>query len=391
MLHHALHTPSVAELLEAVDKIAREVVGPAAASVDAESRFPSESIGALRDGGFLGALVPAQYGGLGCSYADVAMMCTILGRHCGSSAMVFAMHQIQVACLVEHCQGVPHFDTVLREIALDGRLLASATTELGVGGDVRSSICAVERDGDRFRLEKNASVISYGDYVDDVLVTARKDGDAAASDQVLVHVQRPGLELTSNGTWDAFGMRGTCSIGYLLIATGDVAQIVPVPYSELSERTMLPVTHILWSSLWLGIADGALDKARIYVRAAARKNAGTVPLGARHLAVAQAKLEAMRGNIESAITEFDAVRREQEESPSLGFAIRMNDLKVTASTLVVEIVQTALLICGIAGFRNDTPFSLGRELRDAHSAALMVHNDRITEHNASLLCIAKDV
>jgi acyl-CoA dehydrogenase len=68
----------------------------------------------------------------------------------------------------------------------------------------------------------------------------------------------------------------------------------------------------------------------------------------------------------------------------------MNELKLSASTKVVEVVQAALLICGIAGYRNDTPFSLGRELRDAHSAALMVHNDRITEHNASLLCVAKE-
>jgi acyl-CoA dehydrogenase len=154
---------------------------------------------------------------------------------------------------------------------------------------------------------------------------------------------------------------------------------------------MLPVTHILWSSLWLGIADGALEKARVYVRAAARKNPGAVPPGARHLAAAQARLDAMRATIESALTEYEHVRGQADESPSLGFAIRMNDLKLSASTAVVEIVQAALFICGIAGYRNDTPYSLGRELRDAHSAALMVHNDRITEHNASLLCIAKDV
>jgi acyl-CoA dehydrogenase len=48
-------------------------------------------------------------------------------------------------------------------------------------------------------------------------------------------------------------------------------------------------------------------------------------------------------------------------------------------------------VCGIMGFKNDTPFSVGRHLRDAMSASLMVANERIHQTNASLLLIAKDV
>ena len=43
------------------------------------------------------------------------------------------------------------------------------------------------------------------------------------------------------------------------------------------------------------------------------------------------------------------------------------------------------------GFKNDTPFSVGRNLRDAMSGALMIANERIHETNAGLLLIAKDV
>ena len=46
---------------------------------------------------------------------------------------------------------------------------------------------------------------------------------------------------------------------------------------------------------------------------------------------------------------------------------------------------------GIVGFKNDTPFSVGRHLRDSMSASLMVANERIHQTNASLLLIAKDV
>ena len=36
-----------------------------------------------------------------------------------------------------------------------------------------------------------------------------------------------------------------------------------------------------------------------------------------------------------------------------------------------------MLICGMSGYRIDSKFSLGRLLRDAYGAALMINNDRI--------------
>jgi acyl-CoA dehydrogenase len=49
-----------------------------------------------------------------------------------------------------------------------------------------------------------------------------------------------------------------------------------------------------------------------------------------------------------------------------------------------------MLICGIAAYRNDSHISLGRHLRDAYGAALMVNNDRIMTHNATLLLAHKE-
>ena len=76
----------------------------------------------------------------------MAQICELLGHYCGSTAMVFAMHQIQVACIVHHARGSVYFDEFLRQLVDRQHLIASATTELGVGGDLRSSICAVDVD-----------------------------------------------------------------------------------------------------------------------------------------------------------------------------------------------------------------------------------------------------
>jgi acyl-CoA dehydrogenase len=55
-----------------------------------------------------------------------------------------------------------------------------------------------------------------------------------------------------------------------------------------------------------------------------------------------------------------------------------------------EIVARALGVCGISGYRCDSPYSLGRHLRDAHSAALMISNDRVLAANAAMLLVHKD-
>jgi len=57
---------------------------------------------------------------------------------------------------------------------------------------------------------------------------------------------------------------------------------------------------------------------------------------------------------------------------------------------VVDIVGRAMLICGIAGYRNDSKFSLARQLRDAYGAALMVNNDRILGQTALMQVASRD-
>lgn len=375
-------------LAETGRQIAEQVAAAHADEVDANARFPKESIEALRAEKMMGALIPSELGGLGASLDDVGEAITELGRHCASSAMVFAMHQIQVACLVRHGRS-PFLRSFLRRVADEQLLLASATTEIGIGGNTRMSSCAVEPVADGFRLRKQAPVISYGQYADAVLVTARKSPDSASNDQVLVVCPSPDLVLSETSGWDTMGFRGTCSLGFLLEATGPMSHILDDPYADISARTMLPVSHIVWTSLWLGIAQGAETKARSYIQAEARKKAGTMPPGALRLAELHSMLQQLAESVRGLRRHYVEVADDEDETTSIGFAVQMNTLKVSASTLVVDIVGRAMLICGISGYRHDSQYSLARALRDAYGAALMVNNDRINNNNAQLLLVQR--
>ena len=238
-------------------------------------------------------------------------------------------------------------------------------------------------------VAKNAPVISYGEHADLVLITARRDADSAPSDQVLVAAARDELSLERTGTWDTLGLRGTCSFGYQLGADVPAAGVLPVPYDEISTETMLPVSHILWAAVWLGMARAAGDTARASVRAAARKAIGTVPPAATPLVALVAEVATLQTLVDSAARDFDALADDREALGAVESAIRMNTLKVLASNAVADIVARALSITGIAGFRNDGPYSVARLFRDAQGAAVMVHNDRITANTAQLLLVSK--
>jgi acyl-CoA dehydrogenase len=370
-----------------------EVAAQHADEVDKQARFPVETINALREAQALSAAVPRELGGQGCGMRELAAMCATLAGACGSSAMVLAMHHIQVACLVRHGLSSPALRQYLKDLVAHQYLLGSMTSEVGTQGDTRSSICAVERVNGRFTLHKDATTASYCAYADAILVTCRREPQAAASDQVLVLVRREDITLRQTTSWDTMGMRGTCSPGFRLEAGGDAQYVVPGSFADSSAQTMVPYSHILWASLWWGIAADAVAKAGRFVRGEARKNPGTVPPGAARLAEASAQLQALRHNWLALAAEFDELGRRADgpqELLSLGWALKMNNLKVTASEAAPQIVHKALQIIGVLGFKNDSKFSVTRQYRDALSASLMISNDRIVGKSASMLLVFKD-
>ncbi|WP_028220981.1 acyl-CoA dehydrogenase family protein [Paraburkholderia oxyphila] len=377
---------------EAAQRAAR-VAAQYADHVDREARFPVEAFDALKAERLLSAMVPERFGGAGLSLAEVAAICETLAHGCASTAMVYAMHQIQVACIMEHGAQEPWHQQVLAQLVEQQWLLASATSEENIGGSMRTSACAVEVIDGRFSIEKMAPTISYGAHADGILVTARRTAESPASDQVLIVTLLGDLELEKRGTWDSMGMRGTCSEGFRLLAEGHAEQILPTPFAEIADRTMLPVSHTLWAAVWTGVAADAVNRAQAFFRAQARAKPGSVPPAGMRLAEAVGLLQMMQARLSVALDAAQAAHDAREAnhdadaplSAQLHYASDMNTLKTSISSTALLVVQEVLMICGMAGYKNGTEYSVGRHLRDLHSAPLMINNDRIAQNTASLL------
>jgi len=363
-----------------------------AVAVDRDSRFPAEAIAAARSERLLGVAVPCELGGEGAGIAAVVDVCYALGRACASTAMIYAMHQASVACLARHGRTSAWHQLLLRRLCNEQLLLASSTTEGRGGGDVRRSAAPIERSGSRIALERQATVISYGKAANGVVTVARRSADAASSDQVLVAFLNEDYTLEQLGGWNALGMRGTCSEGFKLVASGSIDQILPVSYDKIHAQTMMPVAHLAWSGAWTGIATSAVERARAFVRKSTFRADGPPPPAAAHLTRANASLRTLRSLIATALRRFEAAAGDPPTLESVEFQTGMNLLKVNASELAVAAVMSAMQACGLAGYRNDSEFSIGQHLRDILSSPIMISNDRILANiaAASLLTGAPD-
>jgi acyl-CoA dehydrogenase len=387
-----IQLPEAASWRDAMRRVATKVAAPNAAEADRAATFPAPTFEALRQAGLLGLMVPKSLGGQELELRKIANLCAILAGACGASGMIYAMHQIKLSSLVAHGMETDYHRALMRDVASRQLLIASSTTEAGIGGDMRVSNCAIETDGERVSLIKQASVLSYATEADIIMATARRNPSSAGSDQVLIALRREDYQLERTGEWNTLGMRGTCSEGFLLTAAAGADQIFPKPFHEIAVQSMLATAHVLWASVWFGIATDALARAHASVRATARRMpadfAGPLP-GATRLAEATARLQTFKATVVAHIERFEKAKHNEDDLSSMNFAIEMNNLKVMASTMAVDIVREALMVTGIAGYRNDGPFSVGRHLRDVLSAPLMVANDRILANTAGLVVASR--
>ena len=369
--------------LTARARAAADVAGANATAVDAEARFPSEAFAELRKQRLLGIQVPQALDGESATIAEIADVCYILGQSCSSTGLIYAMHQIKMACIVRHFKNNAAHERILRRVAAEQLLMASSTTEGQAGGNVRSSEAAVEHDGAQVTLERKATVISYAVEADGIVTTARRAADAPGNDQVLLVLLKSDYTLERLQVWDTLGMRGTHSEGFTLRARAAAGQILPEPYERIHAQTMVPFAHLLWGSVWAGIAAAAAAKAQAFVRHVVRQSNGQTPPGAAHFTQAVSTLRMLRGVLATSLRSYESIMTDEKAISSLEFQAMITLTKVQVSELAVTTVLTALRACGLSGYRNDTEFTIGRLLRDVLSAPIMISNDRILTNLAT--------
>jgi acyl-CoA dehydrogenase len=145
---------------------------------------------------------------------------------------------------------------------------------------------------------------------------------------------------------------------------------------------MVPFAHLLWGSVWTGIAASATARAQAFVRNAMR-HSGQLPPGAPQFTRALASLRTLRGMLATSLRRYEQLMNDPQALAALDFQTLITLTKVEASELAAQTVMSAMRACGLSGYRNDSEYSIGRHLRDVLSSPIMINNDRILANLAT--------
>ena len=366
-----------------------DVAARFADDVDRGERPPVEAVTAMKEQRLLSLSVPTEYGGEGASMLELSEVATTIGAADANAGMIFAMHHSQALPLWRHGSRAGVRATIGKVVSEEW-LLGSATTERGIGGDARNSSCALEYPAPgRVRLVKDAPVVSYGRVADAILVTGRASLDAPSSDQRMLICAKGDYTLEQTSTWHGLGLRGTASDGFIITAETSDDMLLDDAYGTISAHTALPAAHLLWASVWLGIATATADEARATVRRQARSTVGFPPPGQLRLAELLVGLQALADSVRHSCQRFDQAGMDGSVLGSVSFALAMNAVKISSADAVVDLVLKAMRIVGIAGYRTDTPQTLSRQVRDALAAPIQISNDRLLINDAPLSLLGR--
>ncbi|MFG3015667.1 acyl-CoA dehydrogenase family protein [Streptomyces cinerochromogenes] len=357
------------------------VLAQHAAAVDVEAMFPNASVGALREAGLFGLLVPTEHGGMGGNIRDLVEVSAVLAGGCLSTAMIWAMHCQQVDVIVRHASERLRAE-LLPRIGKEGYYLASVTTEPTKGGHLLTATSALLAEEDELLVRREAPVVTGGEHADGFLVTMRSAPDAPPNRVTLVHLDRSQVDAQVVRSWDSMGMRATKSVGMRLSGAAAGYQVIGPPggFRQVAVDSMIPVGHLTWSACWLGTARTALDSVIALIRS--RQRPGSIApdsdLVRHRLARSRIDLELAGAYL---LRIRDEVLQRRDAGASLddrSFQIRVDTLKVACSELTFSAVDRLVQLGGaMTGYQRNGPVPLERHFRDLRSASLNHSNDRL--------------
>lgn len=365
------------EALRIATELAQSFADEASAR-DADRLLPHDQVKALKDSGLLALSVPAEYGGLDAPAAVVAEVFRLLGHADGSLAQIPHSHYTFLEAL--RLQGTDEQKAFFYGLVLDGALFANAQSERGPHPiDVDTTVLVPQADGDH--VLSGRKFYSTGALFADWLIVRASLSDGtgdvptSSTPKAIAFVPRDAAGLEVVDDWDGMGQRTTASGTVTLDAVPVPAGHV-VPFSPIFGQPTVYGAHaqLLHAAMDVGIATGALDegvrqaaKARPHFEAKVSSSAEdpTVINIAGELTVTVRGAQAL---LAEAARQVDAARANLTEDTSAAASIAVAVAKVAAVRASLEATSALFDLGGTRSASGSA--NLSRYWRDARTHTL---------------------
>ena len=157
---------------------AEKELGPIAAEIDRECRFPAEVVAQMGELGLMGIYISDDYGGAGADMLSYALAVEEISRVCASTGVTLSAHTSLA------CDPIASFGTeeqkkkYLTPLASGEKLGCLALTEPGAGSDAGGGLVTADREGDEYIINGTKNFITNGETADIAIVMAKTDKTA---------------------------------------------------------------------------------------------------------------------------------------------------------------------------------------------------------------------
>ncbi len=353
-------------LREAVRSLAEAKIAPFAAEVDEQARFPQEALDALVASELHAVHVPEAFGGAGADALSTVIVIEEVARVCASSSLIPAVNKLgSMPVMLSGSQELKA--KYLAPLAAGGAMFSYCLSEPDAGSDAGGMKTRAVREGDEWVLNGVKRWITNAGVSEYYTVMAVTDPEKGTRGGVSAFVVEKGDAGVSFGAPEKkLGIKGspTREVYFDAVRIPGDRIIGEVGSGFATAMRTLDHTRITIAAQALGIAQGALDYAKGYVRE--RKQFGK-PIGDFQgvqfmLADMAMKLEAARQLTYAAAAASERVMlgstSEAEQLTFYGAAA-----KCFASDAAMDITTDAVQLLGGYGYTRDYP--LERMMRDA--------------------------
>jgi len=349
------------ELLALRDVVARfsdERVAPHAQAWDREGGYADTMVSALGEHGFLGALVPEEYGGGGGTYLSLAVILEELARGDGGLALAVEAHNALASMHILLAGGEEQKKRFLPPLASGQHLGCWCLTEPGAGTDAAALTASASRDGDEWVLNGSKQFITNGARAGTYVVIARTDPERGREGISAFLVERGTPGLTTGALESKLGMRSSDTVAvHLEDVRVPASQLLGIPGHAFDDaKAVLEGGRVMISAVSLGLAQAAVDRSVAYANE--RETFGK-PIIEHELI--QAKLADMVTQLQAArlLVYRSAARVDAGSETPLDSAIT----KLFSSEMATKVCMDAIQIHGGYGYLKD--YDVERHMRDA--------------------------
>jgi alkylation response protein AidB-like acyl-CoA dehydrogenase len=333
-------------------------IAPAADRHNREERFPLEIVKQLGKMGFLGMIIPEQYGGSQAGNLALVLALEEVNRVCASTGVTMSVHNSLVASPIVHWASEELKREYLPRMATGEILGAYALSEPGSGSDAAGLVTSAVRDGNDFVLNGTKNFITTGAEADIVIVMARTDPSHKTRGITAFIVEKDTKGYHVGKKEQKLGLRASSTVQLVFEDARVPARKVLGEVGGGFKIAMhtLDGGRIGIAAQAVGIAQACLDAS---VKYAEEREAFDQQIG--KFQAVQWKIANMATRIEAArLLVYNAARLKDEGKPH-GKEAAM--AKLFASETANEAAREAVQIHGGAGYLEDFPVE--RYFRDA--------------------------